>query len=238
MRHLFALVGLLFSSLVLAAEDLALPLSPPSNLPGTASVTQPDPAELLRDLARLKEARESLARERDKLAKGSVAAALADTAELASQRRRLAELLERLDQKRSGPVASPPDSPPVGPMRPSLVTKPPDPGPALVTSTEDPFLLAQAQFSAGKYEDSLAAYRRIDPDSLSHDERITVQFFTACCIRKLGKLEDAAVLYREVADAREDDFLTECALWHLSSLGWRRDVEKQLAELRKARQER
>ena len=58
------------------------------------------------------------------------------------------------------------------------------------------------------------------------------------CLRKLGKLEEAAAMYREVADVREDDFLTECALWHLSALGWRREVEKQLAEIRKARPNR
>ena len=101
----------------------------------------------------------------------------------------------------------------------------------------DPFLLGQAQFRAEEYEAALATFRRTDPEALSHEEKLLLQFFSAGCLRKLGKLEDAAALYREVADAREDDFLTECALWHLGALGWRRDMERQLAELRKARQD-
>ena len=59
---------------------------------------------------------------------------------------------------------------------------------------------------------------------------------SACCLRKLGRLDEAAALYREGANAREDEVLTDCALWHLSAISWRRDMEKQLETLRERRQ--
>ncbi len=99
----------------------------------------------------------------------------------------------------------------------------------------DPYLLAQAQFRAGQYQEALAGFRVLQPELLSLDERLLVQYLSACCLRKLGKLDEAVTLYREVADACADEFLAECSLWHLSNIGWRRDIEKQLAAIRAAR---
>ena len=40
----------------------------------------------------------------------------------------------------------------------------------------------------------------------------------ACCLRNLGKLDEAATLYREVANTQDNDMLADCARWQLSSL--------------------
>jgi hypothetical protein len=78
----------------------------------------------------------------------------------------------------------------------------------------------------------------IDGNKVSRKERAWVHFLTASCLRKQGKLAEAAVLYREVAEAKEDDFLTESAIWHLGFLRWREDMQKQLDEAKKRRDAR
>jgi len=111
----------------------------------------------------------------------------------------------------------------------------PPPG-AEVGKPGDPFTLAQALFRAGEYSAALQSYRRIEQEGLALQEKAVVQYMTASCLRKLGKLEDAAALYREVANARDDEVLTDCALWQLNSINWRRDLQKQLEEVRQRRE--
>ena len=53
---------------------------------------------------------------------------------------------------------------------------------------------------------------------LAVDDRAFVQYMTASCLRQLGKRSEAAVLYRDVADAKDDEFLAECAVWQLTSV--------------------
>jgi tetratricopeptide (TPR) repeat protein len=202
----------------------------------------PDPnEELLREINRLHKEREDLAKERAKLEGRAPEADSPAAVELAQLRQRLAVVLQRL-------AATPPPAirPPANTTR-ETTANPREfnpAGPAVVTSPisgrplGDPFLQAQALFRGGKYKDALAAYRALQPESLNSDERLLVQYLCACCLRKLGKLDEAATLYRQVADAREDDFLTECSLWHLGTIGWRRDIEKQLADVRAACQAR
>jgi tetratricopeptide (TPR) repeat protein len=260
MLRQFALAWMLLCSAALAADPEPAPLPrvvvPPKPFgPGSLPlplVPRPVPvepvaappeqaSELSREAARLKAEREALVREREKLTHVTPVAAAADAAELARLRRRMAELFLTLKIDPSGRPRPPSsDDPPARPPRMAPDNEPSSERRLAPTATakEDPFLLAQLQFRAGQYEASLAAFRRLDPESLSQEERVVVQFFGACCLRKLGKLEEAAAIYRDVADAREDDFLTECAVWHLSAIAWRRDVEKQLEEFRKLRRDR
>ena len=57
----------------------------------------------------------------------------------------------------------------------------------------------------------------------------------ATCLRKLGKREEAAKVYREVAAIKDDPFVADCARWQLDTLAWRKDVESQLAQMRQRR---
>jgi hypothetical protein len=102
----------------------------------------------------------------------------------------------------------------------------------------DKLTLAQTLFQAGETQSALAELRQVDANRLSAKDRVWVQYLTAGCMRKQGNLSEAAVLYREVADAKEDDFLTESAMWHLGFIRWRQDVQKQLEEARKKREAR
>jgi tetratricopeptide (TPR) repeat protein len=96
--------------------------------------------------------------------------------------------------------------------------------------------LAEALFQAGNYEQSLKAYRTIDLTGMKADDRAPIQYLTATCLRKLGKTEEAATLYREVANSRGDEQVASCAQWQLNMLRWRRDWEVRLQAARERRQ--
>jgi hypothetical protein len=194
--------------------------------------------DLIRAIARLHQEREALAREREDLERRVPKMDTGDAAELARLRQRLLALSKRLDQPVSAP---PPVSSHPRPAVPVQTNEQPTKGPEVSPGqggshlTSDPYLQAQAYFRARQYQESLAALRSLPPESLNLDERLLVQYLSACCLRKLGKLDEAVTLYREVADAREDEFLAECSLWHLSNIGWRRDIEQQLVAIRATR---
>jgi tetratricopeptide (TPR) repeat protein len=210
----------------------------------------PDPnEELVREINRLHKEREDLAKERARLEGRQPDTDTPAALELAQMRQKLGVVLQHLAT--GAPlVVRPPNTMPESTLNPrqsnpASASEPQSPtgptGPGVTANTihgrpqGDAYLEAQALFRAAQYKEALAAYRALQPESLDGEERLLVQYLTACCLRKLGKLDDAATLYRQVADAREDDLLTECSLWHLSTIGWRRDVEKQLTEIRTAR---
>jgi len=99
----------------------------------------------------------------------------------------------------------------------------------------DPMGLAQALFQTGDYEGALSTYRLLEIKILSKTDRAAVQYFMATCLRRLGKLDEAAALYREVVNAKEDDILADCAQWQLSAFRWRHDLEMQLEQMRQRR---
>src|SRR5436305_1164068 len=83
-------------------------------------------------------------------------------------------------------------------------------------------LIAQAQFRAGQYEAALLNFRRVDVETLSRDDRIFLQYLTACCQRNLGRLDEAAANYREVVNSRDDEALADSARWQLEAIAERR----------------
>jgi tetratricopeptide (TPR) repeat protein len=99
----------------------------------------------------------------------------------------------------------------------------------------DPMGLAQALFQTGDYEGALTTYHLLDIKNLSKTDRAAVQYFMATCLRRLGKLDEAAALYRDVVNAKEDEILADCAQWQLSAFRWRRDLETQLEQMRQRR---
>ncbi len=106
----------------------------------------------------------------------------------------------------------------------------------LTDAPVDPMSLAQALFLSGDYASALKAYRQLEEEEQRGDQRITLQYLIACCLRKLGKLDEATTLYREVANSRGSDFLVESSQWYLRAMKERRGLEGQLTELRQRRQ--
>src|SRR5262249_7109055 len=174
-----------------------------------------------------------------------------DTAELIEMRLRLAELLATLENHTAKAAAA--DKAARSPS-PEPKTAPPTPAPSrnqslrfgagesirpgnekLYASSDkplDPMALGRALFRIGDYESALTKFRRIDLNTLNRLDRVAVQYLTATCMRKLGRTDEAAALYREIVNAKVDPMLVDCAQWQLSELSWRKDLEAQLARLR------
>jgi hypothetical protein len=112
-------------------------------------------------------------------------------------------------------------------------------GKPLLASTDkpvDPAGLAEALFRTGDFEGALASYRLIDLEHFPKADRTANQYMMACCLRRLGRIDEAAVLYREVVNAKDDPVLADCARWQLEALSWRRDLEAQLRQVQQRRQ--
>jgi hypothetical protein len=120
---------------------------------------------------------------------------------------------------------------------PPSTLRPPPSTPSTVTDAPvDPLALAQSLFRAGDYTAALNVYRKLDKEDQKPEDRIAILYMMACCLRKLGKMDEASVLYREAANSPGNDFLMENAQWYLRTLKDRRELEAQLEELRQRRQ--
>jgi tetratricopeptide (TPR) repeat protein len=95
----------------------------------------------------------------------------------------------------------------------------------------DPRALANVLFKSGNFELALKAYRLVNLTGMRADERAPLQYLMATCLRKMGKAEEAAALYRDVANVRGDEQTAACAQWQLVQMRWLADFEAQLNDL-------
>ncbi|MBN9523138.1 hypothetical protein J0H58_32260 [bacterium] len=133
----------------------------------------------------------------------------------------LQELLKRLDERPAGsglPTARPPGGP--------------RPAPTPAGPPVDAVRAAMNYFRDKDYEAALLVARQIDPATLGREDRAFAQYLTGCCLRKLNRRSEAAVVFREVANTRDDEFLAECAVWQLSLLRSTAEIEAQIEQLR------
>jgi hypothetical protein len=210
---------------------------------------------LRNDVHLLQSAREALKTELDAVPAGD-ACQPTKAEEIAHMKKRLAEALLKLETSQIQKAVKPAPAPvkPAAPSQPSPsvgggqgggpspptagVVPPHADGPAtepFAGSVVDALALAPVLFQTGDYEGALTAYRLVSPDAVKPAERVTVTYMTAACLRKLGKTDEAATLFREVANAKGEDVLAECAQWQLSAMRWKHDVETTLNELRQRR---
>jgi hypothetical protein len=140
-------------------------------------------------------------------------------------------------QAETGPVPIVLPDKSLQPVLPSASAKKPDDNVRVITDAPvDPLALAQSLFRMGNHAEALKAYRKLDKEDQKPEDRTAIQYMMACCLRKLGKLDEASVLYREVANSPGNDFLMENAQWYLRTTKERRELEAQLEELRQRRQ--
>lgn len=95
--------------------------------------------------------------------------------------------------------------------------------------------LAETLFLVGDHAAALKMYRQLEQEEQRGDERTVLQYMIACCLRKLGKFDEASLLYREVANSGGDEVLMENAQWYLREMKERRELEGQLDEMRQRR---
>jgi hypothetical protein len=241
-----------------AGEEL---LPPPRPVPFAARPPLPPPSPdvegLRQEMERLRSAREALRKEQSAALAAPARPAGGETS--AQLRVRIAEMLAELHSARARKAAPPPPpvvAPPVtrppeapkteapktegpkteAPARPSHSPTPAAPG-ALTESPVDPVSLAQALFRANDFAGALEAYRALAQTEQLPEDRLTTQFMTATCLRKLGKMQEATALYREVANSSGPPVLVENAQWHLQAIKARQGLEEELQRARARRQE-
>lgn len=170
--------------------------------------------------ANLRADTEALAADRAEAAKDAPGDSVsAERAELNAQ---LKLLLKRLNDAPPGATVGRPTPPP---PRPKFDV--PAAGGIL-----DGVRLAQNLFRDDEIDAALRAFRLIDTSQLTREDRAFVQYMTATCLRKLNKPAEAAAVYREVADAKDDEYIADCAVWQLSLLRSTQELEDQLEQLR------
>lgn len=195
-----------------------------------------DPQEIQRLLKRLKAERHALNAERT-----AATQALADDESsderMAQLRLRLGAYLSKLAAQRfpeklraaaqaAGPGLPPPTWPPG-----QAASKPEKAPTAPSRPPVDPVALGRTLFRARDFTGALQAFRQVNLTGLKPEERRPIEYLIATCLKHLGKLDEAAVIYREVASSKGDEILADCARWQLSTLKWQRDLDRQVHEL-------
>jgi len=208
----------------------------------------PRPLPLKKSLLELREQRQALDNDQAKAAKALQESA-ADSAISPKLHLRIGELLTRIGSRPSSPKSPEPPKLPsfekkavVPEVAPSKV---PAASPAAKTpgtfSPEnskplDPLALAQALYRTGNYDGALRAYQLVPSKNMKAGDRMFVQYGIANCLRNLGKWEEASGIYREIANARDEGNLAQCAQWQLGVMRWHQEMDSQLQDIRKRRQ--
>jgi hypothetical protein len=221
----FLLRAALLGGLATATVGLAQPVGQP--IPGRA----PAP-----DVKKLKDELEALVKEREKAAKDAATPDPGSSAERVELRLKLLKMIDQIGQ-RTAPTPPPSPGPETLPKPkpvtdPKAVTPEVKPDPLEGSTPIDPLRAAQNLYKAGDVEAAYRALKMTKVEALSREDRVFAQYLTACCLRKTGKLSEAMVAYRELANANEDEFITECALWQLATIRSAQDFQGQLEQLR------
>ncbi len=181
-------------------------------LPCAAAVTAQPPATLP---DKLKADTAALAADR--------AAAESASTERAKLQADLRRLLEKIDRVPTGP------GPMMPPVTPVPIAKGKDDG---GTAPVDRLRSATNLVRDNKIEAALGAFRLIDLQQLTADDRAFARYMTAACLRRLGRPAEALPIYREVADAGDDPFVSSSALSQVNLLRASEELEAQLVQLR------
>lgn len=224
--------------------SLSDPADPPKTLPAVGDgpkkpaatekksepLGEPKKLEPTNDPKKLKEQLNELLREREGIVK-EAAGDSAPAGEAAKLRKQLLETLSKLEQQQKKPPATHAE-----PKKPGGAGHPPEKL-DLPTDKEpiDRLRLALNLYKTGDTDAALRAFKLIDVSVLTKEDRAFAQYMTAGCLRKTGKVPEALVLFREIADAKEDGFLTECALWQIGAIRSAQELETQLEQLRARR---
>jgi hypothetical protein len=251
MGRLLASVGVLLGLCAACAAQGPSPEPELLQLPRTAAPVLPaDPPPetdaFLRSVSQLKAECEALTAERDAAVHQVPVVPETEGAKTAQLRLKVGELLNKLDGKAgaagSAPVAPTPpaqvaDKGTEKPPAPQAVAEPAPKSPAADEARPlAPLDLAQTLFRIGDYVHALRAFRLVNQSGMTVEERAPLQYLIACCLRRLGKTDEAAALYREVANFHGDEAVAACAQWQLSQLRWKADFGSRLRELRQRRQ--
>lgn len=199
----------------------ALLQQPAKSQPGIGSLTSQDSAKL----AQLREDIAALIGATQDLTPMEVGA-YSDRARLQGQ---LDELLKRLNSQvpKSGDFRSPST-----PTVPKTKFDPND------TRPIDSLRLAMNLYRDNDFEAAYRAFSYIQPTQLPPEDRAFVRYMVASSLRRLNRLSEAAVIYREVAEMTEDEFIANSAISQLALMRAAEDLEAQLTQIRSRMKDR
>ena len=101
--------------------------------------------------------------------------------------------------------------------------------------TVDRIKLADMLFRNGDYKSALENYRSATELELEQSDRDWINFQIASCLRNLGKLSEAAALYRELMATTQSRELARAAGWFLDVIRWRSEMNQALQDLENRR---
>lgn len=151
------------------------------------------------------------------------------TTDTAAERAKLqADLLLLLKRLSAAPPATYPAPGPMPLPGPRPKVEPGASGPKSL----DPVREGMNLFRDNDFEAAKRVFQLIDPTVLQKEDRAFVRYMLACCLRRQGKPAEAEVVYREVANSGDDEFLASCASWQLSLIRSEQELQAQLEQLR------
>lgn len=103
------------------------------------------------------------------------------------------------------------------------------------TKPIDTLRRAMNLFRDNDFEAALTVFGQLlqDPGQLPREDRVFVRYMAASCLRRLGRVGEAQIAYRETAElAEQDEFFAEAATVQLSLIRSSQELEAQLAQLR------
>lgn len=207
------------TSLVAAAFAVA---EEPGKSPSELRAKPQAAEEYRRRLMELRAERAAMVRDRHDAAQDVARVEAMPPAERAELQTKISELLTKL-------ATAPPKPALVEPSKSVATALPADFKPA------DPISLSRVLFRNQEFEASLRILKLIETENLEREDRAFVQYLMASCLRHMGKHSEALVIYRDIADQREDLFLAECAVWQISSIKWQQEAQTQLEQSRRIR---
>jgi hypothetical protein len=221
-------------------------LPPPGPFPSGSLLDSPDSSiEALKENSlKLQAARQALQREcwQAKNTRDAVEAEAPDNSQL---KLRLGELLVKLNTPKARPAEITKPPAPVKQEKPVEIPKERIPPKREKSSNSavlpegpppvNPAALGQALFKAENFEGALKAFRLVDLKGMRAEDRCPIQYLMAICLKRMGKMDEAATLFREIANVRGDENMAACAQWQLSALRWRQELANQLEDVRQRR---
>jgi hypothetical protein len=191
--------------------------SPVPKLPATSPDLVPRSADGSDRLKQFQVELEALKKARAEAAASASSGVDASQEERARLKTRIFELTERLKAKDTS--SSPRPAATADPAKSDAAAEP--------MRTIDRLRLVHNLLRTGEAQPALRSLQLIEPAGLNPKEAVLVQYMTASCYRRLGRLDKAKEGYLAIAGSKEDSFLAECAAWQARSIELREGLTGQ-----------
>lgn len=101
----------------------------------------------------------------------------------------------------------------------------------VISGPIDRVALADNLYALGEYTLALEMYTRVDQSAFPADQRVWVDYQTACCLRRLRRHSDARERYRRLAAQKDVPWLADISRWWLDRIDDRSAAAEQLQRI-------